>query len=155
MKRFGGEKYEAVLKRLAWWALPLAQLIEGQRLAPYLVDLLRGMAESERELVGEHLELVINQVFDPPAEVKCAWSNRLFSEARLRADLVKFGLAGGPVSQATLQEELGVDPDEERARKAAEKELPEGETMPIYDPNHGPPKAPKGVAGRPAGAATQ
>ncbi len=163
--RFGAAKYDAVMQRLMWWAMPLGHILMAKQPAPWLWDMLRTLAEFERELVAEHLEAVINEAFSPPTPVVCTWSNRIFRDARLSADLMKFALMGAGLSQRTFLEEMGEDPEDEREYKAEEAALPTEKTLPLFDPNHGPAgkgkgagpnsgaksKAGKSTVGRPGG----
>jgi hypothetical protein len=149
---FKGEKYQAVIDRLVWWANPFGHMILARTLTPYLMDLLRTLAEGEREMVGPYLQHCINASFDVPEDfggLRVVWSKRIFRDARMATDLLKVAFSAGAASQSTMQEEIGLDPVEERARKEEEARLPKDQTMPLYDPNHGPPE---GANGRPPGS---
>jgi len=160
MAHFKTEKYQAAVDRLMWWAMPLGHMILAKTITPYLLDLLRTQAETERDIMGRHISAALNAALRPPAKIKVAWSSRIFRDNRIAADLLKFGLGGGPLSQRTFLEEAGFDAEEERARKREEAELTDDEKQPAYDPAHGDPKvaaavakskASGGVSGRPSG----
>lgn len=148
-KGFDGVKYKAVTDRLAWWAMPLGQMLLARGVTPFLMELFEGQARRLRERMEGHLNRTINLAFDLPTSVRVQWSNRCFRDLRLATEMLKFGLQAGPISQTTFQENAGLDPAEERARKAQEAELPKAQTTPIYEPNQGGKKQEKG--GRPAG----
>lgn len=135
-KQYDAKKYEGPQKRFAWWAMPLAQMILERALNPYLMDALKQQAEGEREWMEPHLVKVFTAM-GAPAAIKITWSNRCFKDGRLAADLLKYGLQWGPLSQQTFMEEAGYDPETERERKTVEASLPKEKTNPLVDANHG------------------
>jgi len=147
-KHFGEAKFSGAMMRLANWAMPLGQMLLGKNLNPFVLPMLKYQAIAEREYVAEHLRTVFIQALGAPEEIKLVWSNECFSDPRIFADLLKTGLAAGPVSQSSYLEQSGFDPEQERERKSEEAKLPKGQTTPIYDAAHGPPKK---AAGKPAG----
>jgi hypothetical protein len=147
-KQYDAKKYDGPLKRLSWWAMPLAQMILERALNPYLMDALKQQAEGEREWMEPHLVNVF-QAMGAPRGIKITWSNRCFKDARLAADLLKYGLQWGPLSQQTFMEEAGYDTETERDRKRVEAALPKSETNPLVDANHGD----KPIPGRKRGTA--
>lgn len=148
--RFAASRYEGIEKRFSYWAMPIVQLLGAQSPQPQLLGLFRTMAIEERKKIALHLQLV-GEVFGWDFPVKPTWGNECFRDERIFADLLKTGFAGGPVSQTTLLEELHLDPERERERKAEEAKLPKDQTTPIYDAAHGPAE-PGALNGRPAGS---
>lgn len=147
-KFFDAKKYEGAIKKMGIWGAPLAQMFLERNLNPNLMDILKQLAALDREYIAPHLKKVFTSTLKPPAEIKIIWSNRCFKDARLAADLLKFGVQWGFISQQSAQEESGYSPDEEYARKAQEAKLPDAETQPLVDANHGDKKA---AAGRKRG----
>lgn len=147
-KHFEDKRYSAAINRLALWSMPLGQMLLNKTINPFLLTMLKYQAIGERELMADHLHTIFVEGLGAPEEIKPIWSNRCFADPRIAADLTKHGLAGGPLSQSSFLEEAGFDPEEERQRKEEEAALPKGQTTPIYDAAHGPPKKP---AGRKAG----
>jgi hypothetical protein len=150
-KFFEGKKYASSIERLLLWSMPLGQMIFAKGVAPFLFEILKVQALKERELVGRHLERTIAEAFEPPAPVKVQWSVRCFKDMRTATDLIKQGLASGPVSQEAFLEEAGLDVETERERKAKEAELPDDVTLPKFDKDHGqqPAKPPGRKRGSP------
>jgi hypothetical protein len=152
-KFFEGKKYSGSEQHLMYWGAPLTFMLQVQGgVAPFLMDILRTQAIGERQKVGPYLNTVINQAFALPAgmRVMVTWSERVFKESRLASDLLKIGLASGPVSQQTFREEGGWDNEQEEERKKREAKLDKGVTYPIYDSSHGAPGA-SAQKGRPVG----
>lgn len=146
-KQFEGTRYDAGIQRIAVWAMPLGQMLLGRSLNPFLMPMLKVQALAEREYVGEHLAEVFVNALGAPAGTKVAWSNRVFSDPRVAADLLKTGLQAGPLSQGTFIEEAGYEIQTERERKEEEGALPKKQVEPIYDMHHGPPSKLKGKPG--------
>jgi hypothetical protein len=146
-KHFDGGKYDAVVKRIAYWAMPLGQMVLERSLNPYLVPVFKMQAAAERELMGAHL-MAVFAALNPPKPFKVAWSNRCFTDSRMFTDLLKFGLTSGPLSQETFLSESGYDANQERARKAKEALLPDSQKHPAFDAAHGNSE----TAGRKAGS---
>lgn len=134
---FDPKKYDATVKRLSLWSMPLGQMVLEKSLNPYLMDLLRMQAGMDREYMRPHLATVLQQSLDCPVELTLSWSNRCFKDSRLAADLMKFGLKWGIVSQQSAQEEAGYDPELEYSRKAEEATKPKVQTHPLVDADHG------------------
>jgi hypothetical protein len=137
-KFFEPKKYDAVVNRMLWWALPLGHMVLAKGLNPELMGILRTMALEARGEMGMHLEYVINESFDLPGPVRLEWDGKIFKDSRAALELLKMGLQSGPLSQTTFIEESGYDTTTERARKLEESKLPESQTMPLYDAHHGP-----------------
>lgn len=147
-ERWDARRYEGFLQRLALWLGPPGLLLYSRTPNEFLMKLLRAWAEEERENVAAHVSRVVNAVFAPPVEVVPTWSSKLFSDGRQMAELVRFLLQAGPLSQASALEEAGYDPEDERARKLTEAGLSKDAVLPIFDPAHG--KRPSQPVGRPS-----
>ncbi len=151
-KRFAAEKYDGVINRLLWWALPLGHMVMARGVSPNLFEMLFVLAQQERAAMALHLNKVISEVFTGLPEVRVVWSNRCFRDQRIAAELIKMGLTAGPLSQTTFLEDAGYDPEQEREHKQTEHGLPPAQTLPLMDPNHGTqPGRPGKTNGRPAG----
>jgi hypothetical protein len=133
------KRYASGITRMAIWGMPLGQMLLNKSLNPFLLPMLKYQAIAERELMAEHLYTVFTEGLGAPEDMKCVWSNRCFSDPRVAADLLKTGLASGPLSQGTFLEESGFDKEEERENKAEEAGLPKTQTTPIFDAAHGDP----------------
>lgn len=134
------KRYSSGITRLAIWGMPIGQMLLGKSLNPFLLGMLKFQAIAEREYMAEHLRKIYTEGLGAPEDLKLTWSNRCFTEARIAADLMKVGLASGPVSQSSFLEAIDLDPEQERENKSEESKLPKGHTTPIYDAAHGPPK---------------
>jgi hypothetical protein len=157
-KFFAANKYDGVERRLIWWSSPLGQMILARGgVAPFLMEILRVQALDARSLVGPYVTAVINEAFRPPVRIGVDWSTRVFRDGRIAAELLKFGLTTGPLSQRTFREEAGYDDEQEREQKQAEAEQPDAEKLPVFDASHGTrPAAPNAKQpGRPAGTPTE
>jgi len=143
-KFYDKKKYEAAIQKFSIWAAPLAQMFMERNLNPNLMDILKQQAALDREYMEPHLATVFTEALKAPKPVRPVWSNRCFKDARLAADLLKWGIQWGYISQQSAQEESGYIPEEEYARKKAEAEKPEAETQPLVDANHGKDKPPGG-----------
>lgn len=150
-KLFDVKKYEAALERLSWWAQPFYELLKSGTYSPAVMDLVRSQMFEERELVQPHVEAVLNA----PAfaweggPIAVRWSKSCFGDRKLFADMVRLGYAAGVMSPTTFVEATGLDPEEERERKAQDLEQPRKIFEPIYDANHGP--VDQARAGKPRG----
>ncbi len=152
-KNFTGDKYAAVLQRLAVWGSPFYQMLDVRGgVNPFLLQMALYLAHDVRDFLAPHMVKVITEKWEPPAEIQMKWSDRCFRDPRTASEIIKNGLAAGPVSQRTYLDEASLDADVERANKAEEAALPESITHPIYDPAHGIPKQP---GGHPAGQPNQ
>lgn len=142
---FEARRYDGVFRRLEAWAMPLAQMIFSKGgLNPYLLQIFQHQAGKEREIMAPHLNVVLRAALGMPKDVRVQWSDQCFQDNKIAADMIKYGLASGPVSQQTWLERNGFSHQTERERKAEEAKLGEEQTHPIYDAHHGPPKAPAG-----------
>ena len=101
---------------------------------------------------------MINECYHPPAPVGITWSDKCFREPRILSEMLRFSVSQGATSLRTLNEQIGLDPDLERERKAEEGKAPEAEVLPRLDKSGrlqpgggGPVTDPKNKNGRPAG----
>jgi hypothetical protein len=140
--------------RLMQWAGPLAAMMVARGVMPYLSPLLRAQATEDRLKMAEFLGMVINTAFEPPLPIKVKWSNTIFNESRLAAELVKFGAQQGWISATTGKDETGFDPVAEEDLKMQEAADPDAKTKfkPLWDAQHGIAPA-LGESIRPAGEA--
>ncbi len=136
---YGASKFEAGLFRLAQWGMPLAQMLTMRSLNPFLLLILKTQAQAERDFMRLHLETVLGPdgVLEAPCPVRVQWSGKCFTDPRIAADMLKFGLQSGPVSQATFLNENEYDPAAERKFKQSESDLPSSQTQPLTAPFHG------------------
>ncbi len=143
-KVYDEKKFASGINRIALWSMPLGQMLLGKSLNPFLMTMFKYQALAERDFVREHLKTIFIEGLGAPADIEVTWGEDCFVEPRIMADMMKTALAAGPGSQGTFLESMGLDPEEERERKAEEAKLPKGQTTPIYDAAHGPPKKPPG-----------
>jgi hypothetical protein len=138
-KMFSADYYQSSTKRLEDWGGPLAIMLRAQGVMPYLMPLLRAQAMEDRRKMKAFLVPLINESFAPPVPMNIAWSNMIFNEARLAAELVKFGATNGMLSVETTTDAIGADSKVEAERKLAEANDKEFKKKfaPIYDASHG------------------
>jgi hypothetical protein len=148
-KHFSKDRYDGMLDRLLYWSMPLGQMLFAKSVNPFLMPFLKAQAANEREFVGDFIETVLIKTLGAPEGIKCEFSDDVFWDSRLLADILKTGLTSGPISQTTWLESAGLNPDRERERKDGENNLPKHQVTPIFDAAHGQPGNPKG--GRTAG----
>jgi hypothetical protein len=148
-KLFVGAKWETVLNRLVWWGGPIGFMLLNRGINPFLMPLLRQQALTERSRIAQHVEQVFRDKFGVE-DLTLQWSNRCFADPRVGADLLKTGLASGPISQTSFVEEACLDPDEEKERKRKEAAEDPKLHLPIYDKDHGQ-KPAQNLTGRPPG----
>ncbi len=147
--QFNAKKYEGTLIRLAWWAMPLGQMLAGPSLNPTLLGMLRVAALEDRETVHDFIKTMFVRCMGAPEDIEFGWGERCFLDPRAASDLLKFGLAGAGISQRTYLDNLDLDQGREWERKDEEKKQKKHRTQPIYDPHHGP----QDTAGRKPGTA--
>lgn len=125
--------------RFNLWGGPLMQMFVTQSNSPYLSNLLKAEIIEERRSFAHFLSWVINKAFNPGTPIKISWSNAIFSEPRLAAEMIKFGKQYGNISSQTFIEEAGFSPEIERARKLAEVGDSDARSleMPAFDAAHG------------------
>ena len=139
-------RYKAVAEHLAIWGAPYAQMWAGI-INPFLMQLAKMDCAPERQKLQSFLPDVIRKGMRCPVDVAIQFDDSCFWDSRMLLDVLKTGLAGGPVSQGTFLRQTGLRQSEELERKQFEADLPEALTKPAYDAAHGPPDA----KGKPAG----
>ncbi len=139
LKRFDATAWEGSDFKLRRWCGPLGLMLVAKGVTTHLTQLLRAHALSERRLMGPFLSMVFNKAFHAPVTVKVEWGETIFSEDRLRAEMLKFGALQGWVSPQTGTREIGLNSQREQKLKmvAASDENVQEKFMPIYDPSHG------------------
>ncbi|MDE2101792.1 MAG: hypothetical protein KGL39_31385 [Patescibacteria group bacterium] len=148
-KHFQADRYSGMLDRLLYWSMPLGQMLFAKSVNPFLMPMLKAQATNEREFVGEFIQTVLVKTLGAPEFIKAEFSDDVFWDSRLLADILKTGLTAGPLSQTTWLESMGVNPQRERQNKEEENDLPPHQVTPIFDAAHGDKPGAKG--GRPAG----
>lgn len=138
-KLFDETAWKGSDRRLYQWGGPVMQMLAARGATPFLPNLLRASIGSERREFSRYLSAIINRAFKPPVPVTVTWSNAIFSESRLAAELIKFGVQQGYISARTATEEAGQSRDEEAIRKLHEAEDPDAEKtlLPVWDASHG------------------
>lgn len=138
-KLYENKKWMTITDRLLCWAGPLGFLLMGKTTNLNLLQLLRVEVEADRAVLKPHLEAVLNQAFNAPAQMKLRWDSRCFTDPRLAWDMVKVLAAQGPLSPQTALGEASFDPEEEAQLKvAAATDAQSAEKYaPLYDAAHG------------------
>ena len=149
-KVYDEKRYASPLHRMALWSMPLGQMLDSGGQNPFLLLMLQQQARAEREYMAEHLKTVFIEAFGAPEDIEPMWGDECFTDPRVLADLLKTGLAAGPVSQRTFLESIGRNQEEEWERKQIEGAKGKKLTTPIYDAAHGPDDG-KSKAGRKPG----
>lgn len=139
MKYFDETAWKGSNMRLNQWAGPLGQMLVARGIMPYLSNHLKAQCLEDRQVFALYIETVINLAFSPPTPIKLAWSNMIFNEARLAAEMLKFAQQQGWLSATTGKEESGTDPELEEERKLIEADDPDAKKkfLPIFDAAHG------------------
>ena len=153
-KHLKADRYEAALQNLMFWSAPLGQMLVAKSVNPFLLPMLKAQAYAKRDYLSPFIERVLKESMGMPEGARVSYGDDCLMDGRLLLDVLKTGLAGGPLSQETFLEKSGVTTAMvERPRKAEEGELPDEETQPIYDAAHGanPPRDPARSAGNPGG----
>lgn len=153
-KKFDRTRYECLHERFHQWLGPLGLLLTQPQAVSGAMVLFRAEAADKRAELGAALEELLPRVFEIPQPIRVSWSNQCFNDPRIAAELIKHGLSAGPVSQQSFTEEIGLDVEVERERKAREAKLaadPDtmGQVLPVFAPYHA--KQPGADNGRPAG----
>jgi hypothetical protein len=148
--QFDTKRYAQVAEQMAVWGLPFAQMLNGQ-INPYLMTLARQLGDTDRKRVRPYLTAVLQEALLAPAPITLQWDDACFWDSRMLLDLLKAGLAGGPISQESfLRLTLG-NPTTEREAKARDAELPEDMVKPAFDAAHGDKAPGRGSAPVPPG----
>jgi hypothetical protein len=137
-KQYDALRYKAVAEQMAVWGMPYAQMMLGI-INPFLMTLARQQAEVERQHMGPFLAEIFREGMGAPVEVFCRFDDSCFWDSRLLLDVLKSGLANGPLSQETFLRGTGFNVNDERSRKLAEGELPKTVLEPAFDAAHGNP----------------
>jgi hypothetical protein len=126
-------------RRILQWAGPIGTMMTASGVKPYLTQLLKAEALDERERMARFLEPVIVKAFEPPVEVKLCWSNLIFNDARLHAELMKWSQGAGLASVRTSRQEVGLLHDDENEQKLEEAQDAEARKKyaPMFDSSHG------------------
>lgn len=142
---FKEDKWKGIIMRVLDWAGPIGWAMFREGMTTNMLRLAEPIAVKERSKLAWILMRVLEDGFEaPPCTVK--WGNQCFADARIAAELIKFGMQSGAVSVPTYHEYVGLNTDRERERKQRdhkEKDI----WKPTYDAAHGPGDA----AGRPPG----
>jgi len=148
--QFDTKRYAQVAEQMAVWGLPFAQMLNGQ-INPYLMTLARQMGDTDRKRVRPYLTAVLQEALLAPAPITLQWDDACFWDSRMLLDVLKAGMAGGPISQESfLRLTLG-NPAMEREAKARDTELPDKLLLPAFDAAHGAQKGAQAGPGKPAG----
>lgn len=154
---FAKARYEALWPRMRQWLGPLGLLLENPQALSAAMVMFRADAAERRADIAWGVERILDGM-GCKIPVRAVWSNQCFNDPRIAAEMLKTGLASGPVSQRSFLDEVGLDPETERESKKEESDLaanPEtaGQVLPIFDPAHGkrPGAVSAGGGGRPAG----
>ena len=143
---FKSERYSGMLDRLLYWSMPLGQMLLAKSVNPFLMPFLKAQATNEREMVGGHIETVLVKTMNAPETVRTGFSEDVFWDSRLLADILKTGLTAGPLSDETWLAKSGFSPEQERGLKDKANSHPIHQHVPIFDAAHGDMKG-----GRPPG----
>lgn len=151
--QYDTKRYAQVAEQLATWGLPWAQmwLGGGGQINPFLMSLARIVAHQERVRVRPYLTRLLTETLHPPVAIALQWDDQCFWDSRLMLEVLKNGLASGPISQESYLRCTGFEPADERAAKARDASLPKEVTLPVFDPAHG--KRPQEPGGKPSGKA--
>ncbi len=139
---FASSRYDAFTEQLVVWSMPLGQMIFAKGVNPFLMTLLKAQAVQEREYVGPFLKRVLTKSLKPPVEINVAFADTVFWDSRLMLDVLKTGLAMGPLSQGTWLTQTGFNKAAERLAKDDESKLPREQVTPLFDAAHGDQKKP-------------
>lgn len=123
------------------WGGPIAQMMrESGTGNPFLTGMIRAEAKAERERMRLFLGPVLHKAFKLPVEqVEIVWGSGIFSDSRIRAEMMKFGAQVGWTSVRSGREECGLDDADERAQKRKEADDPDARKTsgPMFDTSHG------------------
>ena len=136
-KHFEASRYAGMLDRLVYWAMPLSQMLFAKSVNPFLMPIFKAQATTERELVGAFIESVLVKTLGAPEQIKAEFSDDVFWDSRLLADVLKTGLVTGPLSQETWLNKSGFNAQRERELKDGENDLPMHQLTPVFDAAHG------------------
>jgi hypothetical protein len=143
---FSAEKWETVIKRVAWWGQSFAYMYLTRAINPYLFPMFQEEARSQREDVKEHLEAILSVALDTD-DLTISWSDECFTDQRLAFEMTKFLTTQGAGSLTTAIRKAGGDPEAEKAQKMAEAKEPDA-YLPLLVPGG---QGNKATVGRPNG----
>jgi len=149
---FDTKRYAQVAEQMVTWAMPFAQMLNGQ-INPNLMVMARQMGDVERKRMRPYLTELLREALLAPAPITLQWDDSCFWDARMLLDLLKNGMQAGPISQESfLRLTLG-NPALEREAKARDAALPEEILHPAFDASHGagPRLGTQAGPGKPAG----
>lgn len=136
VKHYNGQKWETILNRLMWWGGPLAFMMMAKSVSPFLLGMLKTLAQADRALVAPHVVEIIHRSFRPPFAVAVEWSDECFNDSRLAWDQIKFLMTQGPASLTTGLRKAGLDPLQEDENKRDEKGR-KADLLPLLMPGKG------------------
>ena len=135
-------------RRLRQWGGPIMEMLNGSSPSAFLPNLLKAEIVEMRQKFGIYIAQVIRLAFTPPVKtLNVQWSNTIFNEARLGAEMLKFGVQYGMVSNRSATEEMGFNPNVESDRRIQELDDTNADRLlvPSFDAAHGTSPAMKGV----------
>ncbi len=139
LKVFDELAFKGSDKRLNNWGGAVMLMLQAKGVMPYLTTLLRAQATLDRQKLTEFLSIVIFAAWKPPVPITVQFSNMIFNEARLAAEMMKFAQQCGWLSATTGKEEIGLNSKREESLKveeAADKDAVAKYT-PMFDTSHG------------------
>jgi hypothetical protein len=139
LKVFDELAFKASNMRLNNWGGPVMQMLQAKGVMPYLPGMIRAEATEDRKKMNQFLSVVINAAWQPPVPITLQWSDMIFNESRLAAEMIKFGIQAGIVSGESAREHIGLNNSVENARKLAEANDPDAQKKltPMWDVSHG------------------
>lgn len=148
LKLFEETAWKGSNARLNEWAGPIQdfRLATGEK--PFLASLVKSDAQGIRRKVAACIAWVIQRSMSPPCErLEVSFSNNIFNESRLQAEMERFAFQNGALSSGTLAECAGHNSAKEKSRKVAEAADPEAQQKlyPLWDQAHGTSPAVEGV----------
>ena len=148
--QFDTKRYAQIAEQMAVWGMPFAQMLTGQ-INPYLMGLAKQMGDTERKRMRPYLTAVLQEALLAPAPITLQWDDACFLDMRMLLDVLKAGMAGGPISQESfLRLTLG-NPTSEREAKFRDTALAPEILEPAFDASHGVPPPGGKSPGKPAG----
>lgn len=137
---FDGDRWQGVRQRLADWAGPVGTALfldqANTTTMPVLMRLAHAEMEQERSQIKDPAERFLGAALPQQASLRIHWGHRCFLDARIWAEMLRVGLAAGPISPQTYNEETGHDDDREMQRKTADLNRRPAR-LPLFDAAHG------------------
>jgi len=150
--QFDTKRYGQITEQMETWGMPFGHMLKGQ-INPYLMTLARQLGDTDRKRMRPYLTAVLQEALLAPAPITLQWDDSCFWDSRMLLDLLKTGMAGGPISQESfLRLTLG-NPSAEREAKLRDTALTPAMLEPAFDASHGvpPPGGKPPGAGKPPG----